>query len=182
MEKIIIIFIILLSYLAGAFSFAIYTQKNERAEFQAGWEAAKQRIENSGFYDDVEIGKSTQIKSVTGKIKQVENNKLFISILPISPLDEDALNERIVLVDQNTQIYKIKKKSDKEYNKELEKWLEENKEYLDRPDAPIAQPVMYYEELVNKESLKIGQSIAVEADENIRIKKQFKAQKIVIQL
>lgn len=150
--------------------------------FQAGWEAAKQRLAETGF---APLAADMEIKSLSGQVQKIEGSKISLKIQPLEPLADPALDNRIVETDNNTKIYKLVQKDTSEYQKEMEEFNKKMEEQMKNPPErpePLMPPEMYTKEEVALSDIKEGEQITVTAQENIKEKSEFKATEVVIQI
>ncbi|PIR12747.1 hypothetical protein COV49_04420 [Candidatus Falkowbacteria bacterium CG11_big_fil_rev_8_21_14_0_20_39_10] len=156
--------------------------------FQAGWEAAKKRLADSGF---VAMG-NFAINNVNGQVIAVQGKAVTLKIRPLEPLADADLDERIVNVDDNTKIYILSQKDQAQYQSEMDEFNQKIREQTNNPSEPgqasvsSTRPIMSPEFFVKKEAsladIKSGAMInVVAADKDIRNTKQFSAAKIEIQ-
>ena len=137
--------------------------------YQEGWNAAKQRLYETGALAKIEI--EYPIKSVYGVITNIDKNKLYIKISPVEALAEPALDNRIVVIDENTQIY-IYVRQDQEFiDRELEEQLQQ---------GLIEEPELYFKKEVSISELQPQKTIVVNSTNDIRNEKQFIANEIII--
>jgi hypothetical protein len=183
-KYIIFSLLIILSFLLG-FYFSNYidrcnTQTKINSDpndtYAAGWEAAKKRLQETGNYF---IDITFPIKEIWGEIKNITGNKLFVSIKPLDPLADRSLDERIVIIANNTILLQKIKKSELVYNKEIADFKFE--EASSGPILPEPYPNMFTESEASIVDFKIGQKIKVEAENDVRNIKEFIASSIVIQ-
>jgi len=149
--------------------------------FQAGWEAAKQRLKDSGFAPAM-VG--MEIKTLLGEVKEIKGDRISLKIRPLEPLADPELDNRVVIVDDNTKIYQLEPKDQKVYQKELEDFNEKMREQTVQPGAlplPATPPEYFTKKQINMADLKIGQQITVVADKDIKNDKEFKAIEISMQ-
>ena len=176
-----IIIIAIIFFGLGFYLSSIYKPVAGDNTFEAGWEAAKQRLSETGFMSLIE---GMEIKSVDGEVKQIQDNKISLKIRPLEPLADPDLDNRIVEVDQNTKIYKLVEKDQAQYQKEMEEFNRRMEEQMKNPEAVtelVVPPEPYNKEEISLADIKVGQRIAVSAQENIKDKKQFKAVEITVQ-
>ncbi|MCK5510992.1 hypothetical protein KAI65_05655 [Candidatus Parcubacteria bacterium] len=179
--KAIVLIIFLLLFIA-IFSFFLNIKINDVREvsYQKGWNDAKARlyaqigsIANDGIVRDM----------VFGTITKINGNQINIKISSSELLSDPALDNRIVTVNNQTQIYKFQPKSKEEYKKELENYYKENNidinTFVPSPDRQLG-PDKYEQVLTNLENLKVGQVVNVYANQNIKEIKNFIAKEIVI--
>ena len=152
---------------------------NKNNTFQAGWEAAKQRLNQSNFA--FSLPSNAEIKNISGIIQKIEGNKITLKINPLEPLADPALDIRIVAIDSNTKINLAVQKDQAQFDKEMKEFNEK----ISKPQTDATQPLaiitppsqIYYKE-IKQSDLKEKQSISIMADENIKDKKEFTAVQI----
>ena len=179
--KIIILVILLLLLIFGISYFLNIKINNIRdVSYQKGWDDAKARlyaqigsIANDGVITDMVFGTITEIKG----------NQINIKISSTELLSNPVLDNRVVAVNDQTQIYKFQLKDKEDYKKELENYYKENNidvnTFVPSPDKQLG-PDKYEKLLTNLESLQAGQVINVYADKNVKEIKNFTAKEIVI--
>lgn len=193
-RKITIIIIILLafSFLFGIFAGLQIGLGNKRVTgisgqvgantFQAGWEAAKKRLNESGFYP---MMSNLEIKSLSGEVKAIKDGKLTIKIRPLEPLADSKLDERTVTVDNNTKIYQLIQRDQQEIQAEMEAFQKSMQAQIENPTAAtlpsITPPEMYTKKEIGLLEITIGQQITVTAGANIANSQEFKAIEITVQ-
>lgn len=180
-KQIITIIIIALISFGLGFVGNIYYKSTTDDTFQAGWDAAKQRLEESGFYPMME---RIEVKIATGEVKQIQDNKISLKIYPLEPLADPDLDDRIIEVDENTKIYQLVERDQVEYQKELEEFNRRMEEQMANPEtmAELGEyPEPYTKQEINLTDIEIGQQITVLAQKDIKDTKQFKAIEITIQ-
>jgi len=157
--------------------------------FQAGWEAAKKRLADSGFAAPMA---NLEINNVSGQVTAIQDNAITLKIRPLEPLADPSLDERIVKVDANTKIYTLEQKDQAQYQSEMAEFNKKMQEQLKTPpqpgQAPIspADAIMPPEFFIKKEAsisdIKIGITVnVVAADKDIKNAKQFTAAEISLQ-
>ena len=104
--KTIIIILILAAFGLGFYLGNLYPigLKGENT-FEAGWQAAQERLSESGFMPPMIEG--AEITSVNGEVKEVKDNRISLKISPLEPLADPDLDNRIVEVDEKTKIYRL---------------------------------------------------------------------------
>lgn len=189
MKKIIIIAILLImvSFISGYFVATEFVKKCNNIEvkkdnndtFQAGWEAAKQRLAETGSYYMIDV--NNPVLEINGSIKKIENNKITVIIRPFGPLDEPALDERVVIVSNNTTIVQMVEKDDTKFNQEVAEYNQKYKDFLGRASLPAPYPSKLTEKTITISDLRADQVVRVETEDNIREVKEFPAKKITVQ-
>ena len=157
------------------------TPQGVENSYQAGWDAAKQRIEQTGLggpkMDNIEI------KTISGTIEKIESNKITIKAMPLGALSDPALDSRIITVSNDTKIFQLTQKDPAQLQKEMDEFqskmkaLEENKEQSTENITPV-QP--QDKKQVQLSDLKVGQQVSITSTENIKDKKEFAASEISI--
>lgn len=157
--------------------------------YQAGWDAAKKRLADSGT---IPMMGNLEIKNISGEVTVVKGNSITLKIRPLEPLADPSLDERIVQVDNNTKITILAQKDQKEYQSEMAEFQKKMQEQMKNPPALVQVPtspasaIMPPELFVKKEAslsdIKVGATLNVIAtDKDIKNTKQFSATEIGIQ-
>ena len=120
---------------------------------------------------------------VFGTITNINGNQINIKISSTELLSDPVLDNRIVIINNQTQIYKFQLKNREEYEKELDNYYNENNidinTFIPSPDKQLG-PDKYEQVLTNSDNLRVGQVINVYANKNIKEIKNFTAKEIVI--
>jgi len=157
--------------------------------YQAGWDAAKKRLADSGFADPMA---NLEVKNVSGEVTAVQGNAITLKIRSLEPLADPSLDERTIIVDANTKIYILEQKDQAQYQSEMADFNKKMQEQLKTPPAPGQTPtapagaITPPEFLIKKETgisdIKTGAQInVIAADKDIKNTKQFNAAEISIQ-
>ncbi|MBU1729986.1 hypothetical protein KJ557_00265 [Patescibacteria group bacterium] len=160
------------------------TTNEQQGDFQAGWNAAKQRLAETGFMPMLDDIESMEIKTANGKVIAIEGNKISAKIFPLEPLADPKLDNRIIETDENTKIYQSIPKDQKEFQKELDEFRKKIDERVNNPEGntePIEPLSGFVKTETNLEAIKTGQQITVTAEQDIKNLEQFKAIEIIIQ-
>lgn len=136
--------------------------------FQAGWEAAKTRLIDSGFI--MPGGVNMEIRALSGEIKEINEDKITLKIRPLEPLADESLDVRIIVVDQATKIYSLELKDSKEYIAEMNAYYNKNQD-----KNSITPPDRFNKSEISISDLKVGQTIRVMAEKDIKEIKEFNA-------
>jgi len=185
MKQIITISIIIalvfftLGYLIGGTSITSIGQLSVKGDntYQAGWDAAKQRLADSGFAPMID---NLEIKNLSGTVKEIKDKEIILKINPLEPLADPDLDERIVEIDDNTKIYVLEQKDQVQYQQEIDEF---NKKMQDPSTStePIMPPDMYTKKEGNLSDIKVGAILNIIATDNdIKNAKEFKAAEISI--
>lgn len=139
--------------------------------FQAGWDAARTRLVDSGFI--MPSGVKREIKTVMGEIKEINDDKITLKIRPLEPLADESLDARIIVVDSATKIYSLEAKDQKEYLVEMTAYA--NK----KPDGKsVTPPDIFKKSEISLTDLKVGQTISITAENDIKEVQEFTALEI----
>lgn len=164
------------------------TNNNQKNTFQAGWDAAKKRLVETGFVP--EINNEIEMKMVTGEIMGIKNNKINLKINPLTPLADADLDDRIVLINKNSLIYKLVEKNQQKQEEEMKEFEEKMREFEEKImknknlnqefESPMP-PEFFNKEKIKISDIEIGQRVSVMAQKDIKEVKEFTAEEIVIQ-
>lgn len=158
-------------------------EKAKKESFQAGWEAAKKRLAETGFYVEPISAEGNEIKNIDGQITEIQDDKITFKIRLINPFDDPELDYRITKPDELTKFYQLMRKDQSQYEKEIIEY--EKKMQEQAKDSAIIQPITPPEEFIRKEislnDLKVGQQIIASSQDSIRFAKEFTASEIIVQ-
>lgn len=144
--------------------------------FQAGWDAAKTRLAESGLAGGA---LNMEIRQLYGEIKEINGDKITLKIRPLEPLADVSLDTRTVVVDKTTKIYSLEMKDSKEYLAEMAAYNKKIQPINSTaPFTPIAPPDGFKKSEISLADLKVGQMINVTAENNIKTIKEFTALEI----
>lgn len=144
--------------------------------YAVGWAAAEKKLE-----DFLGIDTAVPITNLSGFSVDFSDNKLKLQITPLFPLDSPDLNERIIKIDQNTEIVRVIQKDTETIKKEQDEFLRNNPDFLNSPIGP-GGPSRFTEQKVGISELKENLNISVKTDYDIKKEKEFIAKKITILL
>ncbi|MCK5461039.1 hypothetical protein KAI58_03575 [Candidatus Gracilibacteria bacterium] len=125
--------------------------------------------------------KEFQSKKVSGRIKEINGQKLILRIEP-SSLDSSELNERIVEVNESTKIYRLVLKDQEKMHEELENYSKNIKDATSESENKLlAMPDMFVKQEINLQDIKVGEQVTIVAENDIYMEKQFFAMEIFIE-
>lgn len=179
-QTIITIIIIALIFFGIGFALASYYKSGDNT-YQAGWDAAKQRLAETGY---VPTMNDMEITFVDGIVQEVRDNKIYLKIQSLTPLANSELDNRIIETDENTKIYELVEKDQEQYQIELDEFTQKMQEEMDNPEIitePIMPPEPFIKQEINFNEIQVNQQIMVMAQEDIKDIKQFKAIEIIMQ-
>jgi len=181
-KQIITIIIIALIFFGLGFYANSYYKSTITDTYQAGWDAAKLRLEETGFIMPMTEG--MEITSVSGEVQEIKDNKISLKIYPLEPLADPSLDDRIIEVDENTKIYQLVERDQAEYQREMAEFNQRMQEQMENPEtmAELGEyPEPYTKQEISLTNIQTGQQITVLAQEDIKDTKQFKAIEITVQ-
>ena len=149
---------------------------NQSNSFQAGWDAAKERLKQSPMIGTM-FHVDAEIKNVNGTIQKIDGNKLTVKINPLEPLADPSLDTRIITVDSNTRISLAVPKNQAQFQKEMQDFNNKMKNQTTQaePSQLITPPSPFENKEIKLADLKEGQQISVATSEDIKDKKEFTA-------
>ena len=177
-----IIIIALISFGLGFYVSSCYYKSTTDDTFQAGWDAAKQRLEETGFMPP--MMEDMGITSISGTIQEIQDNKITLKVQPLEPLADPDLDNRVIEVDENTKLYQLVQRDMAEYQKEMEEFDKRMEEQMENPETDIElgeYPEQYTKQEISLTDIEVGQQISVRAEEGIKDTKQFKAIEVTVQ-
>jgi len=164
---------------AVVFSFLGYFIGNRGGgAFQAGWDAAGERLESIGYYEQG----SSEAYSLGGEIVSVSGNRIGLKLSqPLELLANPDLDNRVIQVNDQTKIT-IRKTSPamKEYEEKM-RVLEEQAEAesFEPENWPEPPEESFIIQEISLSDLEIGQRITVKSANNIKDEKEFVALEIL---
>jgi hypothetical protein len=146
----------------------------ESAGYRAGFEAARQKIADSGLLPP----SSATITSVNGIIASTTDSSITINAGPVSsnPLDPTGPLTRTITVNEQTRVTRIVPLSDKEFRDRL---AEFNR--LTAAGKTASPPQPFAEEPAKFSDLAVGMNITATASADIRDTQAFTATQITFQ-
>lgn len=146
--------------------------------YQAGFDAAKKRVEESSF--GMMIRTPDDIRALSGTVTAVSGNRITIHTQSINPFDAPALLDRTIVITKDTKIIETSQGDMKAFRVEMEAFMKKTQAGrgtgATRPSLPA--PVSVTVDIL---SIKIGDTLTVTAVENIRATKEFSASEIQVQ-
>jgi len=132
----IIILIIVVFVLGSIFGFytgllnltSSSTPKGQENTFVSGWGKARQTLLESRHFD-------RKVTRLNGTVKEVENNKITFEAPLNTPLDNESLKTRTVVIDDNTEPTFRSQKPREQYNKDRKKYSQEIDELEENIDS-----------------------------------------------
>ena len=164
---------------------AIPAGKGGANTFQAGWDAAKKRLAESGYAFPV----AAEVTTLSGDVTEVKNGSLTMKIRPLEPLADPELDVRTVTFDANTKFYRSEPKDPAVYQKEMEEYGRKMQQLSGKAGTPAPaaaaaagtppQPTVQKE--ITAADIQKGNMVIVTAGKNIKEEKTFVATAIVAQ-
>ena len=189
MKKIIIYFVLaLVFFILGFISFNFISElklnnknadiNNQNNTYVAGWQAANKRLVDLGVVRDT---KEIIIKEISGFVSDVKNNKIWVKIVPLSPLHGPDLDTRIIGINNKTEITKLVIKPKEEYQKEMSEHIAkygEISEWAEPGENDL--PDRYNEQEITLNDITVGNQVIIKTETNISEKKEFIADEITV--
>jgi hypothetical protein len=188
MKKIIyLVLIFLLVFLLGFFlgnkaktlqngSLPASVSQGQPNTFQAGWDAARKKLAESGLIAPLA---NVEIKDIFGQVAGVKGSQVTLKTTPLDPLADSGSETRIVAVTGNTKIYQLVAKSPEQFQKEMTEFSA--KLSKDASQAGLTPPSSSEKKEASLGDIKVGQGVNVVSDKDIKNLKQFEALEIDIQ-
>ncbi len=150
--------------------------------FQAGWDAAKKRLTESGYAFPL----TAEVTTLNGEVTEAKSGSLTMKIRPLEPLADPELDVRTVTFDANTKFYRSEPKDPTVYQKEMEEYGRKMQQLSGKAGAPAPaaagtppQPVVQKE--ITAADIRTGDMVIVTAGKNVKEEKTFVATTIVAQ-
>jgi len=161
---------------------------NENDSFQAGWDAAKKKLEESR----PALSGTAEIKTLSGQVEKVDGSNITLKINnALDPLADPNLGTRIVATDSNTKFFQQTQKDQATYQKEMEDFNKKMQEQKSagktaaapptNPEQPLTPPQPFEKKEISLADIKADQQVTVTSADNIKDAKQFKATEITVQ-
>ncbi len=166
--------------IGSGISFVYFNQSSSRegdSAYQAGFDAAKKRVEDSSF--GAIMRTPDEIKVLSGTVTKVNGNKVDFHIQSTRPFDEPTLDNRTITIVAETKISKLIQKDQKVFQSEMETFIKSSQIKEGATLATPPEPFSYAPALLA--DITVGDVLTVIAEENIKTKKEFTATDIQIQ-
>lgn len=154
--------------------------------YQAGWDAAKKRLADTGFFPMV----NGEMKNVLGTVQELQGNGMTVKISPLEPLADPAMDVRTVKFDANTKFYLLKQKDQAVYQKEVSEFNQAMQQAFSQagkqktvttPVMPGTPPQPFVRVEINAGDIKTGAQVSVTTANDIRNMKEFVAVEVTEQ-
>lgn len=147
--------------------------------FQAGWDAAKKRLSETGYA----FPSMPEVVTVSGIVQDANTGNMTIKIRPLEPLADPALDVRTVTFDAKTKFYLIEQKDPIKYQAEIKAFnLKIQPSPLTPAVIPGDVPQPFTKTVSNAQAIKAGMTATVAAANNIKEQKEFVATEITVQV
>ncbi len=151
---------------------------NGQNSYQAGFNAAKQLVENSSIGSMFRT--PTDIRAIGGTVTAVNGNQITFHTQSMNPFGSTALNTRTAVVNASTTIVKLTQKDSDVFQAEMNKFMKAT--YINKNiSQTITPPEPFISTPITATNIAVGDNITVTATENIKNMKKFLASKIQIQ-
>lgn len=147
--------------------------------YQAGWDAAKKRLADTGFA----FSGMVEVMSITGTAQDVRSDGMTVKIRPLEPLADPELDIRTVKFDANTTFYQMEQKDPIKYQQEVNAFnLKMRSSPTASPTAPGLPPQPFIKTTVSAQAVKVGSMVSAIAASNIKDAKEFVATEVTVQI
>ena len=141
--------------------------------YQAGFEAAKQRVLESGA--GMILKTPDEIRSLSGTVTEIQGNRITLHVQSVDPFADATLNDRIVTVTGDTKITKLAQKDPQTIRSEAKA----NAEKIDQNESQkIVEPFVETDSALS--DITVGSDVNVTATDNIKTAKTFTVAEIQI--
>jgi len=157
---------------------------NNENTYQAGWEAAKEKIKEHPIFN------ARVVNSLNGTVAEVNNNKIKINTNFISenPLDDPPPQERFIIVTENTVINEQKEKTEEQINEDIKEFETAREAFISlsveeqQQAGPPVPPERITIRTISINEIQPNQLISVISvnNEDISFLKEFEASRIII--
>ena len=145
--------------------------------YQAGWNAAEQRLAQSGMIPA--LNKNIQIKNVSGTVEKINGDKLTVKIVPLNPLADPSSNERTVDINNNTKFYQMVQKNPQEYQNEVAAFQKTEGVAVKNANSQTTTPPLPFDKkAIGLSDIKVGMQVLIMADGDIKTAQEFTATEI----
>jgi len=169
----IVIALLLIFFAVGFFAALAWNRSKISAAYDngydKGWDAAKERLYETGVLESVE--NDYPVKSVIGDIQGIDGDKLYLQIEPVEALAKRELDDRVVVINENTKVYKYVSRSQEE--------IESERQELER-SGKLEEPALMKKQEVPVSQLDSASRVIVYSEQDIKNDKQFQAIEIII--
>lgn len=157
-------------------SFVYFNQGGN--SYQAGWNAARARVEQSAIGGM--LHSPEDIRSLSGTVTAVNGNRVTLHLQSVNPFEDPALDDRIVTATADTKILKLSLKDSKVFQTEMEAFAKAMQAGKGAPQG-MTPPEPFTRDPADVASITVGNTLSVSATENIKNTKEFSASEIQIQ-
>jgi hypothetical protein len=165
--------------LAGAFLLGMKASISSQGTFQAGWDAAKMRLQETGYGGGTPT--DAEMKSVSGIVETISGKTFTVKTTPSDPLSNVALDTRIIDMSR-AKVVKLVSKDQDVYQQELDIFNQKSKEQFqsnsnrNTQDVSMIFPDAYTHEPAVLTDIHEGDLVTFIASTDIRNQKQFIAE------
>lgn len=157
------------------------TPNGEPNTFQAGWDAAKKRLSESGFG----FPSPVEMTSVSGIVQDISASGMAVKIRLPEPLSDPSLDARMVTFDAHTKFYQIKQKDPVQYQEEVKAFNAKIQALMGKAGSQTPSldtpPPPFTKIQISAQDIKKDMSVTVTAGNNIKDAKTFVATEVTVQ-
>lgn len=169
----LLIFIIALTI--GVFMGKGLVKEDPNDTYNTGWADCQKRFTESGVYKE---NSDIVVKSLSGKITKKMENSFVLKLSAIDPFLDKTFDERKIKLSDGVKIYRSLKKSDEEYEKEMNAVVASGKEL--RPDSPDGLPLRFSKVEIKFSDLAVDDKVVVKSEGDVRKAKELNAYEVIV--
>ncbi|MEK7568905.1 MAG: hypothetical protein AAB497_02230 [Patescibacteria group bacterium] len=173
---------VIVGIIVGAGASFVYfkqTPAGGGSSYQAGWDAARARVEQSavgGMIPRI----PDDVRTISGTVTAVEGNRITVQLQPMNLFEDPALDDRIAIVIADTKISKFSKKDPEAFQSEMEAFAKAMQSGKTATQG-MPPPEPFTRAPADVASIVVGDTLSVTATENIKTMKEFSASEIQVQ-
>jgi hypothetical protein len=187
------IVVFIFGLISGIFYYKKFKVKSPIEQEKICWGQAKQRLTDSGLF--VNFSSSQEIKSVYGTVTAISGNKITLKIKPLDIFADPELDTRIIEFTNSIKYYRVENapsidpassaissqtgisgsSSGSSSTGQDRPAVNENND-----KAPLSAPNGYKNEEIKARDVKVGDTISVLSDNDIRNQKNIQASFITV--
>lgn len=177
-NSVIVLVVLIIGVFVGT---SLNGKKGGENTYQAGWDAAKKRLVESGYA----MPMIADVMNISGEVTEVKSDGVTVKIRPLEPLADPALDIRTVTFDANTKFIRMVQKDPVQYQKEVQAYNLKMQQSAGK--APVAAvnlgvpPQMFEQTDVKSSDIKKGDQVTISATQNIKDAKTFVAATVTLQ-
>lgn len=167
--------LLVVGVLIGAYAGPLLNKANT---YQAGFDAAKKRVEESSF--GMMLRTPDDVRTLSGSVTAINGNRITLRTQSMNPFEDPSLLDRTVTVATDTKISKLSQKDPKVMQAEMEAFVKtmQSGKSASKPTTP---PEPFTRTTATVADITVGDILNITAAENIKEAVEFSASEIQIQ-